>query len=1262
MSPSIQLPSHRDTPPRRGFALVITISLMILLVLIGVGMLTLSSISLRTASQETAMATARANARLALMLALGDLQRNAGPDQRVTARAEILDSNPSTTAVDSVKQPYWTAVWNTGPNGLDRTSNGASPQRKLTLKSITPTTAQKVTMGAWLVSNPNPGGTTSSLDPTTYTGNTSGTTPDAVMLAKGLGADHLDVTVPLVNIRLPAASYPSGRYGYWVSDEGVKAKVNLVDPTMASGVTAASQTGQAHFLAPQANAIHKISGLVNDPQKDFRTENPTAQLNKIISSNTINLLKTSPTALNLKTYIPDVTAYSVGVLADVKHGGLKKDLTAAFENTAMFDTLTKNYGYGKKSVYRNYTGLTVPTSQLIPPSYEGVTDALPWTVLYSYYNIYKDTITAPNGINDPSPSYITPVSNGSVASLPYQANPRMVTVSVPVSGGRAVGKYGGLVPEVLAHRTDIALDSYSDYGGHWKLRLRFYPLLVLYNPYNCRLAVQNFQMQRNYATFGGSTTTDATGKVSSTGDVITVMVDGKPACTRVILNQTGASSAGRYALDTQAGQCDSLEPGETRMFALEGPNDVQTYSMADAINFAPKAGRKGLCSNSNVSDNVAQWCYMPTWSMYTPAVGTTPGFFTNGSDWAGTTDPSAVVEVTSYRTQLTGGAADTFITPDNKWPSYWNGRILITAGPDEPAPSSTWAPISIGSLVNNPRILTGFFIRKKGVKLSTPPGTKTYLNGGVVIPLFHGNAPYFTPFDNVQACAWEEFYINKFGINYVNSAEVQTMPSPSGAWETYFGAESVGANTLGASTGTAARHVLRDIPDQPLVSIGQFMHMPTMVFATHNDAMPTTYGQFGFRDTGSMFIGGSLSNPFIPTSSNLQENTQFKNMINVIYDDSFLANETLFDRFFFSTVPPASPNSKAPPQWTDFNNAVANSRVSMTSPLPNARIKPYGINGAAPLAGDVRDFDKAAANLMLDGAFNVNSTSVNAWKALLSSLSGNDMQVFKSAAHTAGIISKSSLQSPIPRFWSSSDTGNVKGAWDGNRALSEVDVTALATSIVQQVKLRGPFLCMSDFLNRRLGSTGGSNPAFYRAGCLQAAIDNTNINSSVKATGAAVNCAGLTGMPLNDYPTEPIPAAIPENLKDGAGNVLTSAVGMPGYLMQQDVVQAFSPAMTVRSDTFVVRAYGECVNPVTGEIQAKAWAEAVVQRLPAYVDQSDAALIGSNFFGSNLGNATPPYDDTDPNSAPAEIVNKNNINFGRRFNVFSFRWLSPNEL
>ena len=70
---------------RRGFALVVTLSLMVLLTVVAVGLLSLSAVSLRASSRGEAMSAARANARMALMLALGTLQKELGPDQRISA-------------------------------------------------------------------------------------------------------------------------------------------------------------------------------------------------------------------------------------------------------------------------------------------------------------------------------------------------------------------------------------------------------------------------------------------------------------------------------------------------------------------------------------------------------------------------------------------------------------------------------------------------------------------------------------------------------------------------------------------------------------------------------------------------------------------------------------------------------------------------------------------------------------------------------------------------------------------------------------------------------------------------------------------------------------------------------------------------------------------------------------------------------------------------------------------------------------------------
>ena len=101
----------------------------------------------------------------------------------------------------------------------------------------------------------------------------------------------------------------------------------------------------------------------------------------------------------------------------------------------------------------------------------------------------------------------------------------------------------------------------------------------------------------------------------------------------------------------------------------------------------------------------------------------------------------------------------------------------------------------------------------------------------------------------------------------------------------------------------------------------------------------------------------------------------------------------------------------------------------------------------------------------------------------------------------------------------------------------------------------------------------------------------------------------------------------------------TQGAGFPGQLLQGDILQALSPYMTVRSDTFTIRAYGESRNPGTGEVRARAWCEATVQRYPDPV--KDPA-----------GSARSPL---------AELVTPAS-SFGRTFRIVSFRWLSPNEI
>jgi hypothetical protein len=101
-------------------------------------------------------------------------------------------------------------------------------------------------------------------------------------------------------------------------------------------------------------------------------------------------------------------------------------------------------------------------------------------------------------------------------------------------------------------------------------------------------------------------------------------------------------------------------------------------------------------------------------------------------------------------------------------------------------------------------------------------------------------------------------------------------------------------------------------------------------------------------------------------------------------------------------------------------------------------------------------FQSVAGDLLLDGAFNINSTSVDAWIAQLSSLRGLAVQ-------NANVKSS---ETPVIRFLKEPDQD--ENDWNKLRVLSDAEIEALAIALVKQVKLRGPFLSYADFVNRRL--------------------------------------------------------------------------------------------------------------------------------------------------------------------------------------------------
>ena len=99
----------------RGFALVLALALLSFLFLLVLALISYIGVESQLAESHRAYALARSHARLGLVVAIGELQEHAGPDQRVTATASILDKDPETPEMDGVAEPYWTGVWKRDP-------------------------------------------------------------------------------------------------------------------------------------------------------------------------------------------------------------------------------------------------------------------------------------------------------------------------------------------------------------------------------------------------------------------------------------------------------------------------------------------------------------------------------------------------------------------------------------------------------------------------------------------------------------------------------------------------------------------------------------------------------------------------------------------------------------------------------------------------------------------------------------------------------------------------------------------------------------------------------------------------------------------------------------------------------------------------------------------------------------------------------------------------------------------------------------------
>ena len=390
-------------------------------------------------------------------------------------------------------------------------------------------------------------------------------------------------------------------------------------------------------------------------------------------------------------------------------------------------------------------------------------------------------------------------------------------------------------------------------------------------------------------------------------------------------------------------------------------------------------------------------------------------------------------------------------------------------------------------------------------------------------------------------------------------------------------------------------------------------------------------------------------------------------------DISYILNASIWDRFYLSSLPGSRIKE------LKAGDRLANTRHFIKN-VPQDH---------SDIAGSDNAFKKSAAYVGIDGAFNVNSTSYEAWRAFLGGMLGTQKTTL-----TNETINSESQSSSDGKNLSMPNPGSIKpictpAKYDETsgkylcykdmmvgRLITEAEIDQLAREIVAEVKRRAPFFSLSDFVNRRLYKISEINADIdlsYQSlmGTLAAAIHRAtqdesrppnffndkslDINQNMSSNGdiTDINHTGTTESftqtgtaltALNNGGKGGKSKDLGENVRENSKEFIENAFGAPienniwnwriagsrGLLSQADLLTMIAPLITVRGDTFTIRAYGESKNPMTSGT-TQAYCEAVVQRASDCVN---------------------PSDDIVSPSSP----------FGRRFKIVSFKWLTPNEL
>lgn len=1256
------LPKKLVKRKKHGFALIASLTLMMLLALLAVGIMATASSQSRISAQTILQAQARQQALVGLDAALGELQVALGPDCRVTANSGISDKRGS---------QYILGVWDswTGPiYGAAKYGEHKGSKIKETYQTGRPSMFRQ-----WLISSRQPS-ELKKFDNVARLG-TSQPGKRVCMVGEGtLGTagtrDENCVFADLVYT--PSVGRNKACYAWWVGGENQKSKVTIKDPKIGSSprevLRATWNTPAPIFKDGSFNA-----GDIEEPEK-LLTMRSLAHVDGVTQFG--------------MPYFFDVTTSSYSLPVNVRSGGLKQDLCLL---------LGKEGNFEAEREFRADERRDCPLVEYDGDLAAGSEKNLPigsWQNLFAYYNCWPDgsakdakNVTArllgdtdnaytrisgvaiPNQGDNRTPQNLEEYSPGGGCSI-YDAR------SLMHNGDEAAGY--SRTPVLLSYmctfglveedhkNNDGSLVQTADKMQVHRLGMCFSPMFLWWNPYNVPMKIRGEQLWAQSIPY--KTIWLQTYAVSQSG---TWNYTWQTYAMHQTTSDTGfGMDYGNYFLSSVNSGKQDIEfgPGEILFFShgTSRSNRNGAFDNPLVLGYNPSAvagynarfytmgsGMQSTAAGVASATNMEAGHFKLRLRLGINASG---GAYTTDGVWFAPQVVEAISVMNGFAGRYQDSNMDTAVgkrghSPQRFLMGWYDPTVMgedETVICDENRNDAVWR--ADGSQRDS---AVPYFIAAVGV---APKSANLNLDARV----FEG--------EDFRTKSWQHSSPAFWGSMIIKPDNQQRQYHPYqlavldvGAGMNACPMDSIGRNgVLGINSGgeqVSFASVL-ELPVHPPFSLAGFSGMrlqPGWYAASSGGSLPALRRMLYQSGVPGVGIGNAFADPCLPADgvyafhkTNIPTGTGGNGQVfSDFYDHGLLINDAMWDRWFCSSISDM-PDKDAQKVANDFFSAKrGDSKSAARTHLPVSRYvrtgEPYNNEDIISKIMKKDGWKYIAQYLMIDGGFNVNSTSVDAWAAALQGMARR--QLVTNASGKLSLVEGSSEDNTdtvmFPRFMVSTSnksidpnggysmmmgSNDVRGggsgglaAWGDIRELDASQIRQLAEAMVEQVKQRGPFLNMSDFVNRRLDS---KNKEHALKGALQAAIDNASLNDG-----------------FDDETTNPQSGGdfykFPEAEE---GSIYTAA---PGYLIQSDILLSLGNILTVRDDTFTVRSYG-CVRNEDGGVLAQAWCEAIVQRTIEYVDPTNE----------------PADCDYEPDGSPAKNkLTATNQMLGRKFRIVSFKWL-----